>query len=52
VMQDVFFFEKQGVDNDGNVIGRFRASGIMPKFLDAIHIAGIPLPAEIFAPRK
>ncbi|MBK5094122.1 MAG: CpaF family protein [Deltaproteobacteria bacterium] len=52
VMQDVFFFEKQGVDNDGNVIGRFRASGIMPKFLDAIHVAGIPLPAEIFAPRK
>ncbi|MGB6409613.1 MAG: CpaF family protein [Candidatus Deferrimicrobiaceae bacterium] len=52
VVQDVFFFEKQGVDNDGNVIGRFRASGIMPKFLDTIHIAGIPLPAEIFAPRK
>jgi len=52
VMQDVFFFEKQGVDNDGNVIGRFRASGIRPKFLDTIHVAGIPLPTEIFSPRK
>jgi len=52
VMQDVFFFEKQGVDNDGNVIGRFRASGIRPKFLDTIQVAGIPLPIEIFAPRK
>jgi pilus assembly protein CpaF len=52
VMQDVFFFEKQGVDNDGNVIGRFQASGIRPKFLDTIHIAGIPISTEIFTPRK
>ena len=52
VMQDVFIFEKQGVDNDGNVIGRFRATGIRPKFVDTIHIAGIPLPNEIFSPRK
>ncbi|NNF83742.1 MAG: CpaF family protein [Deltaproteobacteria bacterium] len=50
VMQDVFFFEKQGVDNDGNVIGRFRASGIRPKFLETIHVAGIRLPNEIFTP--
>jgi pilus assembly protein CpaF len=52
VMQDIFIFEKQGVDNDGNVLGRFGATGIRPKFLDTIHIAGISLPAEIFTPRK
>ena len=51
-VQDIFFFEKQGVDNDGNVIGRFRVSGIQPKFLDTIHVAGISLPTEIFTPRK
>jgi len=52
VMQDVFLFEKQGVDNDGNVIGRFRPSGIRPKFLDRVHVAGIPLPYETFSIRK
>jgi pilus assembly protein CpaF len=52
VMQDVFVYEKQGLDNDGNVIGVFRATGIRPKFLDQIHVAGIPLESEIFAGRK
>jgi pilus assembly protein CpaF len=52
VMQDVFVYEKQGLDNDGNVIGRFRPTGIRPKFVDRIHVAGISLAPEIFAGRK
>ena len=30
-MQDIFVFEKLGVDEDGRVRGRFRATGIRPK---------------------
>jgi pilus assembly protein CpaF len=52
VMQDIFTFEKQGLDEDGKVLGRFTATGIRPKFLEAIHMAGIPLPSEMFAYRK
>ena len=52
VMQDIFVFEKQGLDPDGKVIGQFRASGVRPKFLDMIQTAGIHLPSEIFANRK
>jgi len=52
VMQDIFVFEKQGLDPEGKVIGQFRASGVRPKFLEMIHMAGIHLPAEIFASRK
>ena len=52
VMQDIFVFEKQGLDSEGKVVGQFRASGVRPKFLDMIHMAGIHLPAEIFANRK
>jgi pilus assembly protein CpaF len=52
VMQDIFIFEKQGLDTEGNVIGQFRASGVRPKFLDMIQTAGIHLPSEIFANRK
>jgi len=52
VMQDIFLFEKQGLDPEGKVLGQFRATGVRPKFLDAIHTAGIHLPTEIFAYRK
>ncbi len=52
VMQDIFVFEKQGLDPEGKVIGQFRATGVRPKFLDTIHTAGIHLGSEIFAYRK
>ncbi len=52
VMQDIFVFEKQGLDEEGNVIGHFRATGVRPKFLDVIHTAGIQLGSEIFASRR
>ena len=52
VMQDIFVFEKRGVDPDGNVLGEYRATGVRPKFLDAVHAAGIHLGANVFAYRK
>ncbi len=52
VMQDIFLFEKQGLDPEGKVMGQFRATGIRPKFLDAIHTAGIHVASEIFSYRK
>jgi pilus assembly protein CpaF len=52
VMQDIFAFEKRGLDSEGKVIGQFRATGVRPKFLDTIHTAGIHLGPEIFAYRK
>ncbi len=52
VMQDIFVFEKQGLDPEGKVLGQFRATGVRPKFLDMIHTAGIHLGSEIFAYRK
>jgi pilus assembly protein CpaF len=52
VMQDIFVFEKKGLDREGKVQGEFRASGVRPKFLDAVHAAGIHLPANVFAYRK
>ncbi|HEY5765342.1 MAG TPA: CpaF family protein [Candidatus Deferrimicrobiaceae bacterium] len=53
VMQDIFLFEKRGLDPEGKILGQFRATGIRPKFLETIHTAGIQLPTEIFAnPKK
>ena len=46
-MQDVFLFEKRGVGPDGKVLGRFVATGIMPKFADKLQAAGVPLSTSL-----
>jgi len=47
-MQDIFVFEKLGVDVNGRVFGRFKATGTSPKFTDRLKRAGIVLPPSIF----
>ncbi len=47
-MQEIFLFEKQGIDEQGKVVGRFRPTGIRPRFADRLRIAGIHLPLEMF----
>jgi pilus assembly protein CpaF len=49
VMQDIFHFEKRGVDAEGKVVGEFCSSGVRPRFLERVHAAGIQLGSEIFA---
>jgi len=51
-MQDIFVFEKLGVDEDGRVRGRFRATGIRPKCTDRFATSGIHLPAQMFEHMK
>ena len=46
-MTDIFQFEQSGYE-DGKVIGRLRPTGLRPKFIDKIEVAGIHLPATIF----
>jgi pilus assembly protein CpaF len=46
--QDIFVFDKTGVGEDGRVTGKFRPTGIRPKFYDRLRAAGIQLPASIF----
>ena len=51
-MQDIFVFEKLGVDEDGRVRGRFRATGIRPKCSERFTASGIQLPAQMFEHMK
>jgi pilus assembly protein CpaF len=46
-MQDIFLFEKQGLGVNGKVKGRFRSTGIVPKFGDKLKASGIPLPTGL-----
>ncbi|MBZ5617564.1 MAG: CpaF family protein [Acidobacteriia bacterium] len=47
-LQELFVFEKRGVSPDGKVIGRFAATGILPKFNEKLLAAGIQLPTALF----
>jgi pilus assembly protein CpaF len=47
-MQDLFVFEKTGLAEEGRIKGRFKATGIRPKFSERLIAAGIELPASIF----
>src|SRR5450432_2354625 len=42
-MQDLFTFDRHGIDETGKVKGTFRASGIRPKFAERLATAGCRL---------
>lgn len=48
-MQDIYLFEQSGVDEKGKVVGRFKATGIRPKFMDKFEASGIKVPPGMFA---
>jgi len=47
-MQEVFRFVQTGLDNAGKVKGHFEATGIMPRCVDRIRLAGVQVPNDIF----
>ena len=51
-MQEIFSFEQTGIDDKGSVRGRFRASGIRPRFIERFKALNIPVPYDLFEPRN
>jgi pilus assembly protein CpaF len=47
-LQDIFLFEKTGIVESGRVLGRFRATGIRPRFCERLKACGIVLPPQLF----
>ena len=47
-MQDIFVFERRGVDESGKVRGAFRATGTRPLFADRLATAGARLRPALF----
>jgi pilus assembly protein CpaF len=47
-MQELFLFERAGLTQDGKVKGRFKATGVRPKFSDRLVAAGFRLSAALF----
>ncbi len=50
-MQDIFLFERTGIDEGGKVRGIFRATGIRPKFADRLATGGCRLRPALFESR-
>jgi pilus assembly protein CpaF len=47
-MQDIFLFERRGLDRSGKVCGFFRATGIRPKCAERLASLGLQLPTGMF----
>ncbi|HWF88032.1 MAG TPA: CpaF family protein [Pyrinomonadaceae bacterium] len=47
-MQEIFQYERTGVDSQGVVLGRFRPTGIRPRFAERLKACGMQLPRVFF----
>jgi pilus assembly protein CpaF len=47
-MQEIFLYERTGVDAQGQVLGRFRSTGIRPRFAEKLKACGMQLPRVFF----
>lgn len=52
LMQEIFKFQREGVDENGKVLGEMRPMGIRPKFMEVLKARGIDLPSSLFDPYK
>jgi len=51
-MSEIFRFHRRGLDENGNVLGEFRATGMIPKFYERLGQRGIELEREVFDPER
>ena len=49
-MQEIFRFRQTGLAGDGQVLGKFEATGIRPKFIEQVMSHGVSLSADLFRP--
>ncbi len=47
-MQNIFIFKQTGVDEDGKILGRFKATGRVPEFYEDLRSRGVEVNMNIF----
>jgi pilus assembly protein CpaF len=47
-LSDLFQFEQRGKDEDGNILGEIRSTGLRPSFNPRLELAGFRLRPQIF----
>lgn len=48
VLQDIFSYRQDGVDENGKIIGKLIPTGVRPKFYEQLEASGIHIPASVF----
>ncbi len=51
IMQDIFLFVQDGIDENGRAYGHFESTGVRPAFMERFDAAAVQLPANLFAQR-
>jgi pilus assembly protein CpaF len=51
IMQDIYKYFQEGIDETGRARGRFESTGIRPTFMSRLETAGVRLPASAFRQR-
>ena len=51
VMQDIYRYIQDGIDESGRCVGKFLSTGIRPVFMDRLEQSGVRLPASAFRER-
>lgn len=51
-LQELFTFQQTGLDENRKVKGRFKATGVRPKFAERLAAKGVALPLSLFDPSK
>ena len=49
VLQDLFSYVQDYIDENGKSVGHFESSGLQPAFLEKFKMNGIEIPLTIFA---
>ena len=47
-LQDLFVFKAEGLNSEGQVVGRYRPTGLRPTFSEQLALMGCDLPPELF----
>ena len=51
-LEDIFGFEQQGVDENGNAFGHFYATGYQPQCVERLVASGVELPEDLFESKR
>ncbi len=49
-MNEIFKFQRTGINENGDVLGEFQATGLVPKFHEHLRLRGIDLDYSLFNP--
>jgi pilus assembly protein CpaF len=47
-LQDIFSFKQEGINKQGKIVGKYMASGFIPKFIEVLEKKGYKIPRGLF----